>query len=33
MCDIWTGQRNRPMRLLTVGMDERGEWIARNACG
>lgn len=32
MCDVWAGQRNRPLRLLAVGLDEQGEWIARNAC-
>ena len=33
MCDVWTGQRNRPLRLLAVELDEQGEWVAREACG
>lgn len=33
MCDVWTGQRNRPLRLLAVEVDEQGEWVAREACG
>lgn len=33
MCDVWTGQRNRPLRLLAVELDQQGEWVAREACG
>ena len=33
MCDVWTGQRNRPLRLLAVELDEQGEWVAREASG
>lgn len=33
MCDIWTGQQNRLLRLLAVSPGEQGEWVARNVCG
>lgn len=33
MCDVWTGQRNRPLRLLAVAAGEQGEWMAREIGG